>query len=77
MTSDIVGQGTLYADTGDFLDCAALSICMMFDSEDTFVGTLAEFFDEFVLSPTTNVESLGARGPGNQRKHLEYIAGSG
>ena len=22
-------------------------------------------------------ESLGARGPGNQRKHLEYIAGSG
>ena len=21
--------------------------------------------------------SLGARGPGNQRKHLEYIAGSG
>ena len=24
-----------------------------------------------------NPVTLGARGPGNQRKHLEYIAGSG
>ena len=56
LTSDIVGQGTLDADAGDFLDCAALSISTMFDSEDTFVGTLAEFFDEFVLGRTMNVE---------------------
>ena len=27
--------------------------------------------------PSLEVISLGARGPGNQQKHLEYIAGSG
>ena len=56
LTLDIVGQGILDADASDFLDCAALSISTMFDSEDTFVGTLAEFFDEFVLGRTMNVE---------------------
>ena len=43
------GQGTLDADAGDLLDCVALSISTTFDSDDTSVDTLAEFFDEFVL----------------------------
>ena len=32
--------------------------------------------EETVAKLTTSV-TLGVRGPGNQRKHLEYIAGSG
>ena len=36
-----------------------------------------------VVTPTsgkvnsTKIHTLGARGPGNQQKHLEYIVGSG
>ena len=33
--------------------------------------------DSSGLDATVTLCTLGARGPGNQRKHLEYIAGSG
>ena len=40
------------------------------------VGLLVDAF-EGPEPVTTVLVALGARGPGNQRKHLEYIAGSG
>ena len=44
------GQDTLSVDVGDFLDRTTLSRSTMFSGDDASVGTLAELFDELVLS---------------------------
>ena len=44
------GQDTLSVDVGDFLDHTTLSRSTMFSSDDVSVGTLAELFDELLLS---------------------------
>ena len=40
------------------------------------IEALEEELQSFRAKMVT-LEPLGARGPGNQRKHLEYIVGSG
>ena len=46
-------------------------------SQDRVGTTLLTTIGGQTLPNPVRVPTLGARGPGNQRKHLEYIAGSG
>ena len=45
----------------------------MFRTEEDEFGHFRIYYQR----PTSELSTLGARGPGNQQKHLEYIAGSG
>ena len=51
------------------------------DAVNEDVGLFSEMRRDSPMPRETGLiaemETLGARGPGNQRKHLEYIAGSG